>query len=179
MSSQGDGTRLPDADNTYIGQRDSGSWRCHLQRGDRTLSRHKPSAGDGARPWANHGSRGACESALKPRQAGKAHGRNAKVPNRNLGKPAVRDYRGPRETQPWWNCEPVFATERASAVNLHLQLARAGSIPTKENVRQPDTPSTPSEIGVSHGSVDVRKVARETIPRIPLPPFIRDKSRMR
>jgi hypothetical protein len=54
-----------------------------------------------------------------------------------------------------------------------------GRLLIKENVRQPDTPSTPSEIGVSHGSVDVRKVARETIPRIPLPPFIRDKSRMR
>src|SRR5579864_2115705 len=53
-----------------------------VQRGGRTLSRHKPYAGDGARPWANHGSRGACESALKPRQAGKAHGRNATVPNR-------------------------------------------------------------------------------------------------
>jgi len=49
----------------------------------------------------------------------------------------------------------------------------------KENARPPDTPSTQSEIGLSHGSVDVRKVAREIIPRIALPPFTRDKSRMR
>jgi len=54
-----------------------------------------------------------------------------------------------------------------------------GRLLIKENVRQPDTPSTQSEIGLSHGSVDVRKVAREIIPRIALPPFIRDKSRMR
>jgi retron-type reverse transcriptase len=49
----------------------------------------------------------------------------------------------------------------------------------KENVRQPDTSSTQSEIGVSHGLVGVRKAARAIIPRIALPPFIRDKSRMR
>ena len=87
---------------TYIGQRDSGPWQCHLQRGDRTLSRHKPHAGDGTRLWANHGSRGVCESALKPRQAGKAHGRNATVPNRTwenrpsgiIGGPAKRSHGG-------------------------------------------------------------------------------------
>ena len=39
-----------------------------------------------------------------------------------------------------------------------------GRLLIKENVRQPDTPSTQSEIGLSHGSVDVRKVAREIIP---------------
>ena len=73
-----------------------------VQRGGRTPSRHKPSAVDGARPWANHGSRGVCESALKPRQAGKAHGRNAMVPNRTwenrpsgiIGGPAKRSQGG-------------------------------------------------------------------------------------
>jgi hypothetical protein len=54
-----------------------------------------------------------------------------------------------------------------------------GRLLIKENVRQPDTPSTQSEIGVSHGLVGVRKAARAIIPRIALPPFIRDKSRMR
>ena len=37
---------------------------------------------------------GVCESALKPHQTGKAQGRKAKTPNRTLGNPAVRDYRG-------------------------------------------------------------------------------------
>ena len=36
----------------------------------------------GLGPRANRGSRGVCESALKPLQAGKAQGRKAKVPNR-------------------------------------------------------------------------------------------------
>ena len=54
-----------------------------------------------------------------------------------------------------------------------------GRLLIKENVRRSDTPSTQSEIGVSHGSVGVRQGARALIPRIALPPFIRDKSRMR
>jgi hypothetical protein len=49
-----------------------------------------------------------------------------------------------------------------------------GRLLIKENVRQPDTPSTQSEIGVSHGLVGVRKAARAIILRIALPPFIRD-----
>ena len=52
--------------------------------------------------WANHGSGGVCEPALKPLQAGKAHGRKAKVPNRTW---EIRPYGiigGPPETQPWW-----------------------------------------------------------------------------
>jgi RNA-directed DNA polymerase len=40
-----------------------------------------------------------------------------------------------------------------------------GRLLIKENVRQPDTLSTQSEIGVSHGLVGVRKAARESIPR--------------
>jgi hypothetical protein len=54
-----------------------------------------------------------------------------------------------------------------------------GRLLIKENVRQPDTPSTQSEIGGSHGLGGVRKAARAIIPRIALPPVIRDKSRMR
>jgi len=73
-----------------------------VQRGGRTPSRHKPRVGDGTRLWANQGSWGVCESALKPRQAGKVHGRNAKVPNRIwetrlsgiIGGPAKRSHGG-------------------------------------------------------------------------------------
>src|SRR5260370_3463653 len=39
-----------------------------------------------------------------------------------------------------------------------------GRLLIKENVRQPDTPSTQSEIDLSHGSMYVRKGAREIIP---------------
>ena len=45
---------------------------------------------------------GVCEPALKPRNAGKAHGRKAKVSNRTW---EIRPYGiigGPPETQPWW-----------------------------------------------------------------------------
>ena len=54
-----------------------------------------------------------------------------------------------------------------------------GRLLIKENACPPDTLSTPSEIRVSHGWVGVRKEAREIILRTALPPFIRDKSRMR
>src|SRR5260370_7012257 len=68
------------------------------QRGGRTPSRHKPHVGDGTRLWANHGSRGVCESALKPRQAGKVHRRNATVPNRTWENRPSGIIGGPRET---------------------------------------------------------------------------------
>jgi hypothetical protein len=54
-----------------------------------------------------------------------------------------------------------------------------GRLLIKENARPPDTLSTQSEIRVSHGWVGVRKAARVIIPRTALPPFLRDKSRMR
>jgi RNA-directed DNA polymerase len=54
-----------------------------------------------------------------------------------------------------------LATERASAVTLHLQLARAGSIPTKENAGQPHTHPTRSGKRVSQGLSGVRKAAKE------------------
>src|SRR5665811_660902 len=69
--------------NTDIGQRDSG----HLavpsraaRRSDTELAQSR--RGNGTRLWANRGSWGVCEPALKPRQAGKAHGRKARASNR-------------------------------------------------------------------------------------------------
>jgi hypothetical protein len=35
---------------------------------------------------------------------------------------------GPRETQPWWNCEPASQTERARTVTLHLHGRRARAL---------------------------------------------------
>ena len=58
----------------------------------------KPYVGDGTRLWANHGSWGVCEPALKPHQAGKAHGRNAKIPNRTWEIRLSGIIGGPRET---------------------------------------------------------------------------------
>jgi hypothetical protein len=85
-----------------IGQRDSG----HLvvssaaRRPDTELAINRRMRWNEAmgkpRKW------GVCEAALQPRQAGKAHGRQAKVPNRTW---EIRPYGiigGPPETQPWW-----------------------------------------------------------------------------
>ena len=52
---------------------------------------------------------------------GKAHGRNAKASNRTCEKRLSGIIGGPRETQPWWNCDPASQTERARTVTLHLQ----------------------------------------------------------
>jgi hypothetical protein len=41
-------------------------------------------------------------------QAGKAYGRNAMVPNRTWENRPSGIIGGPRETQPWWNCEPAL-----------------------------------------------------------------------
>ena len=54
-----------------------------------------------------------------------------------------------------------------------------GRLLIKENVRPPDTRSTQSEIGVSHGLVGVRKAARKVSHALSSPLFIRDSSRMR
>src|SRR6202011_4815917 len=79
----------------------------------------------------------------------------------DLRNSAVRDYWGaPRNVAMVELCTRL-ATERASAVTLHLQLARAGSIPTKENARQPNTYPTQSENHVSQGLAGVRKAAKE------------------
>ena len=46
----------------------------------------------------------------------------------DLRNSVVRHYRGPRETQPWWNCEPASQTERARTVTLYLQGRRARAL---------------------------------------------------
>jgi hypothetical protein len=86
--------------------------------------------GDGTRLWANHGSWGVCESALEPHQTGKAQGRKTKTPNRTLGNPAVRDYRGASGNVVMAEMGTHPATERARLVTLGLQPARPSSIPT-------------------------------------------------
>ena len=85
-----------------IGQRDSGHWvvSSAARRPDTELALNRRMRWNEAmgkpRKW------GVCEPALQPRQAGKAHGRKAKVPNRTW---EIRRYGiigGPPETQPWW-----------------------------------------------------------------------------
>src|SRR3954452_15871684 len=104
---RGGGTRLPDRGNADIGQRDSG----HLAV---SLSARRPDTEPaisrrmgGTRLWVNHGQRGVCEPALKPRETGKAHGRKAKVSNRTREIRPSGIIGGPRETWLWWNCEPT------------------------------------------------------------------------
>jgi hypothetical protein len=59
-----------------------GTWRFHRAawRSDTELAQSR--RGNGTRLWANRGSRGVCEPALKPRPGGKVHGRKAKASNR-------------------------------------------------------------------------------------------------
>ncbi len=44
---------------------------------------------------------------LNPCQAGKAHGRKARASNRTQESRPSGIIGGPRETWPWWNCEPT------------------------------------------------------------------------
>jgi hypothetical protein len=59
---------------------------------------------------------------------GKAHGRNAKASNRTCEIRLSGIIGGPRETQPWWNCDPASHTERARTVTLHLPGRRARAL---------------------------------------------------
>jgi hypothetical protein len=59
---------------------------------------------------------------------GKAHGRNAKASNRTCEIRLSGIIGGPRETQPWWNCDPASHTERARTVALHLPGRRARAL---------------------------------------------------
>src|ERR1039458_7394593 len=65
-----------------LGKGTLGTWRFHraARRSDTELAQSR--RGNGTRLWANRGSRGVCEPALQPRQAGKAHGRKARASNR-------------------------------------------------------------------------------------------------
>jgi hypothetical protein len=85
-----------------IGQRDSGhlvvSSAARRPDTELAISRRR----GGTRLWANHGSGGVCEPALKPRNSGKAHGRKAKVSNRTWEIRLYGIIGGPPETQPWW-----------------------------------------------------------------------------
>ena len=65
---------------------------------------------------------------LNLRTKGKAHGRNAKASNRTCEMRLSGIIGGPRETQPWWNCEPASHTERARTVTLHLPGRRARAL---------------------------------------------------
>ena len=83
---------------TDIGRRDSG----HLAV---PLAARWPNAEPafnrrmrGTRLWANHGSPSVCVPALKPHEAGKAHGRKAKVSNRTWENRLSGIIGGPRET---------------------------------------------------------------------------------
>src|SRR5438105_7691100 len=94
----GDEARLPNDERFDIGQRDSGHLAvpsaARWPGTEPAISRRM----SGARLWANHGSRGVYEPAFKPRQAGKAHGRQAKVSNRTWENRPSGIIGGPRET---------------------------------------------------------------------------------
>src|SRR5271169_1726283 len=77
------------------------------QRGGQTQSWRKADAamergyGQTAEVGANANQR------LNPRHAGKAHGRKARASNRTREIRPSGIIGGPRETWPWWKCEPT------------------------------------------------------------------------
>ena len=79
-----------------LGKGTLGTWRFHraARRSDTELAQSQ--RGNGTRLWANRGSRGVCEPALKPRKAGKREGpwRKGQGFKPDPGNPAVRHYRG-------------------------------------------------------------------------------------
>ena len=82
-----------------LGEGTLDTWRFRHQRGGRTQSRRSADVCGGARLWVNHGYRGVCEPALKPRRTmGRPHGRKAKVSNRTREIRPSGIIGGPRET---------------------------------------------------------------------------------
>ena len=83
--------------------------------------------------------RGVCAPALEPRDEGEGSWTKCQGFKPDLRNSVV----GPRETQPWWNCEPASQTERARTVTLHLHgwraraLSQPGGRPTGIKVRSP------------------------------------------
>ena len=93
--------------NIEIGQRDSGhlavSLSARLPDSEPAIRRRM----GGTRLWANHGGRGACEPALKPRRSWEGTWMKGQGFEPDPGNLAVRDHRGALGTGPWWNCEPT------------------------------------------------------------------------
>ena len=67
MSSEEAGHAFPIEVKPRLGKGTLDTWRFRHQRGGRTQSRHKPTHEGGTQQWVNHGSRGVCGPALKPR----------------------------------------------------------------------------------------------------------------
>src|SRR5580658_6867847 len=104
-----DGTRFCDGGNTDIAQRDSGFWWFRRSAGwsdsvptINLTCEMKLSLEQTTEVGAY------CESALKPRQTGKAQGGQAKTPNRTWEIRLYGIIGGPRETWSWRKCEPTL-----------------------------------------------------------------------
>ena len=103
----------------------------HVSVGGRLdKTRRSAHAGSETRLWANHGGRGVCVPRLNLAEAGKASWRKGQGFKPDLGKPAVRDYRGASGNVAMVKMRSLLATERAGKVTLHLKLTRPSSIPT-------------------------------------------------
>jgi hypothetical protein len=142
------------------------TWRFHRQRGVRTQSRVEPYVGEGTRPGANHRSRGVCESALKPCQAGKAQGRKCQGSEPDLGKPAVRDYRGaPRNVAQSWRARVLSQHEKglfeaAGGGTLFLdEIGETVPAAAGETAARAGRPRDPPMGGIRDMQVDVRVIA--------------------
>jgi hypothetical protein len=107
-----------------------GTWRCHFQRGGRTLSRHEPTHEMELSCAQTIRSRGVCAPALKPRGEWEGSRTRCQGFKPDLGNSAVRHYRGAFENVAMVEMRTQLAIERAGLVTLHLQPARRSSIPT-------------------------------------------------
>jgi hypothetical protein len=111
-----------------------GLWALGGSYGDRRgLGLIKPSTSTAARARNEAMSkpirrRGVRAPALEPRDEGEGSWTKCQGFKPDLRNSVVRHYRGPRETQPWWNCEPASQAERARTVTLHLHGRRARAL---------------------------------------------------
>src|SRR5215471_4080827 len=103
------------------------TWRCRLQRGGRTQSRHKPTYAGGTQQWVNHGSRAYVGQRLNSGEVGKAHC-DCQCFKPDPGNPAVRDYRGAFGNVAMVEMRSQLANRKSELVTLHLKLARRSSI---------------------------------------------------
>jgi hypothetical protein len=104
------GTHPCDGGNPEIGQRDSGLLGGSCDRrglGWITPGIPNRSLGPGRSGEQITRRRAVCEPALEVRAEGEDSLRKGRDSEPDLRNSAVRDYRGPPETWPWWKCEPA------------------------------------------------------------------------
>jgi hypothetical protein len=129
---RGGARHRPGQGNTVAGQRGSGHLAVRRRRGSRTQSRDLPfSEGRTSTGGKPSGERGGCEPALEPRRRWGGTSRRGQGQNRTRESRPSGIAGGPRETWPWWNCEPTSQSkERGWKPSAYSARARVLSRPS-------------------------------------------------